>query len=164
MTRRCATSGQSSIELLGLLPLTVLVLLSLAQLLATGAAHSAASGAAEAAAAALVQHTADPTDAARAAAPSWSRSRMTVKVDGRHVRVRIEPRAFLPGTTGLLAATAEADAGPEPEARATVPSPSRRPSTTDAARAATPRPSTRGAARVALPRSSTHRAVAARAA
>jgi hypothetical protein len=121
-------AGQSSIELLGMLPLVLLVLLSLAQLLATGAAHSAASGAAEAAAAALVQHTADPTAAARAAAPSWSRSRMSVAVDGRHVRVRVEPRAFLPGTTGLLAATAEVDAGPGPEARArpeTAPAPSR---------------------------------------
>jgi hypothetical protein len=112
--------GQSSIELLGMLPLVLLVLLSLAQLLATGAAHSAASGAAEAAASALLQHTGDPADAARAAAPSWSRSRMTVAVDGRHVRVRVEPRAFLPGTTGLLAATAEADAGPAPQARSST--------------------------------------------
>jgi hypothetical protein len=110
-------AGQSSIELLGMLPLILLVLLSLAQLLATGAAHSAASSAAEAAAAALVQHTADPTTAARSAAPSWSRSRLTVTVNGRHIRVRVEPRAFLPGTTGLLAATAELDAGPGPEAR-----------------------------------------------
>jgi hypothetical protein len=108
--------GQSSIELLGMLPLVLLVLLSLAQLLATGAAHSAASSAAEAAAAALLQHTGDPAGAARAAAPSWSRSRLTVTVGGRHVRVRVEPRAFLPGTTDVLAATAEADAGPAPEA------------------------------------------------
>jgi hypothetical protein len=113
--RAHGTAGQSSVELLGMLPLVLLVLLSLAQLLATGAAHSAASSAAEAAAAAVLQHTADPADAARAAAPSWSRSRMTVTVDGRHIRVRVEPRAFLPGTSGLLAATAEADAGPGPE-------------------------------------------------
>jgi hypothetical protein len=112
-----ATEGQSSIELLGMLPLVLLVVLSLAQLLAAGAAHSAASGAAEAAAAALLQHTGDPVAAARAAAPSWSRSRMTVTVEGRRVRVRVAPRAFLPGTTGLLAATAQADAGPGPAAR-----------------------------------------------
>ncbi|HET6507531.1 MAG TPA: hypothetical protein VFG42_12150 [Baekduia sp.] len=113
-----ACDGQSSIELLGMLPLILLVLLSLAQLLATGAARSAASGAAEAAAAAVLQRTGDPADAARAAAPSWSRSRMAVTVDGRHVRVRVAPRAFLPGTARLLWATAEADAGPVPEARA----------------------------------------------
>lgn len=112
---RGTEAGQSSVELLGMLPLVLLVGLSLAQLLATGAAHAAASGAAEAAAAALLQHTGDPADAARAAAPSWSRSRMAVTVDGRRVRVRVAPRAFLPGTAGLLAATAEADAGPAPQ-------------------------------------------------
>lgn len=114
--RRTGEDGQSSIELLGMLPLVVLILLCLAQLLATGAAHSAASGAAEGAAAALLQHTGDPTDAARAAAPAWSRSRMTVTVTGRHVRVRVRPRAFLPGTSGVLAVEAQADAGPEPAA------------------------------------------------
>ncbi len=111
-----ADDGQSAVELLGMLPLVLLVLLSLAQLLATGAAHAAASGAAEAGAAALLQRTGAPADAARAAAPSWSRSRMAVTVDGRRVRVRVVPRAFLPGAAGLLAATAEADAGPAPEA------------------------------------------------
>jgi hypothetical protein len=127
MRRRArAADGQSSIELLGMLPLTLLVVLSLAQLLATGAAHSAASGAAEAAAAAVLQRTGDPQDAARAAAPSWSRSRMTVTVDGRRVHVRVRPRAFLPGTGDLLAATAQADAGPVPEARRVLPPATRR--------------------------------------
>lgn len=113
---RAADAGQSSIEMMGLLPLIVLVVLSLAQLLATGAAHSAAASAAEAAASALLQHTGDPRDAARTAAPSWSRSRMQVSVDGRHIRVTIRPRTFLPGTTALLraTATATADAGPTP--------------------------------------------------
>lgn len=117
---RCLRSeaGQSSVELLGLLPLIALVALCLAQLLATGAAHTAATSAAEAAATALIQHTGDPTTAARAAAPSWSRDRLSITVDGRHIRIRVRPRAFVPGTASLLTVTAEADAGPPPTAAA----------------------------------------------
>jgi Flp pilus assembly protein TadG len=105
---RGSERGQAAVETLGLLPLIALVALSLAQLLATGAAHSAASSAAEAAALALLQHTGDPARAARAAAPAWSRSRMSVRVDGRSVVVAIRPRTFVPGTTRLLTATASA--------------------------------------------------------
>ncbi len=120
--RLAAERGQSAIETLGLLPLILLVALSLAQLLATGAAHSAASTAAEAAATAVLHHT-DPTTAARSAAPDWSASRMTVVVTGRHIRIRIRPRSFLPGAAGLFTTTAEADAGPVAKAA----TPTRRP-------------------------------------
>jgi hypothetical protein len=118
MTRAADDAGQSSVELLGLLPLIALVTLCLAQLLATGAARTAATSAAEAAASAVLQHTGDPAAAAHAAAPSWSRDRLTVRITGRHIRVRVRPRVFLPGTADLLTVTAEADAGPGPAAAA----------------------------------------------
>jgi Flp pilus assembly protein TadG len=125
MTRSALASsrGQSSIELLGLLPLLAAVTLGLAELLAAGLAHSAASSAAEAAAMAIVAGT-DPTIAARAAAPAWSRSRMTVSIHGRHVTIHITPPGLLPGTSQLLATTADADAGPAPSASAPTPAPS----------------------------------------
>jgi hypothetical protein len=106
-----ATAGQASIELLGMVPLCVIVALGAAELLAAGVARSAAGGAAQAAAMALVQGG-DPEAAARAAAPGWARSEVAVRVAGRHVHVRITPPGLLPGTTDLLAADAEADAGP----------------------------------------------------
>lgn len=119
MTR--SDAGQSSVELLGLLPLIALIALCLAQVLATGAAYTAASGASEAAASALLQHTGAPVAAARAAAPSWSRERLSVRIEGRHVRIRLRPRTFLPGAAGLLTVTVEADAGPGPAARVVEP-------------------------------------------
>jgi hypothetical protein len=103
--------GQSSVEILGLLPLLAAVTLAAAQLLAAGVAHSAATSAAEAAAMAILAGT-NPTAAAHAAAPSWSRRRMSVEITGRHVRVRITPPGLVPGTSGLLTTTADADAGP----------------------------------------------------
>jgi hypothetical protein len=103
--------GQSSIEMVGLLPLVVLVVLVVAQVLAAGAARSAASTAAEAAAMAILQGG-DPEQAARDAAPDWSRRRLAVQVVGRRIRVRVTPAAMLPVLPGRLAATAHADAGP----------------------------------------------------
>jgi hypothetical protein len=104
-------SGQSSVELLGLLPLVAVVTLAVAQLLAAGVARTAASSAAEAGAMAVLQGG-DPAKAARAAAPGWSRDRLTVRVRGRRVRVRVTPPGFVPGTAQLLTATSTADAGP----------------------------------------------------
>lgn len=103
--------GQATVELLGMLPLCVVVALAVAQVLAAGAARGAAQAAAQAGAMALVQGG-DPAAAARAAAPDWSRSRLDVRVRGRRVAVRIVPRTVLPGTAGLLTATGDADAGP----------------------------------------------------
>jgi hypothetical protein len=109
--RRLREAGQASIELLGILPVVVLVALAGAQALAAGLAHTAAGGAAEAAAMAVLQGG-DPQRAARAAAPGWARERVTVRVSGRHVRVRVVPPALVPGTERMLTADAQADAGP----------------------------------------------------
>jgi hypothetical protein len=93
-------------------PLVVLVVLAAAQLLAAGAAGELADHAAEAAAVALLQG-ADPRAAARDAVPGWSRDRMSVRVDGRTVRVRLLPASPIPSLAELLEAHADADAGPE---------------------------------------------------
>lgn len=108
-----APCGQASVELVALAPLVVAVVLAAAQLLAAGAARELADHAAEAGAVALLQG-ADPRTAAREAVPGWSRGRFDVRVDGRRVRVRLRPRAFLPALAGTLEAIGEAHAGPEP--------------------------------------------------
>lgn len=105
-------SGQASVELVALAPLLVAVVLAAAQLLAGGSARELADHAAEAGAIALLQQDADPTAAVRDAVPGWSRGRVDVRIDGRRVRVRLRPRAFLPAVAGLLEATGEAHAGP----------------------------------------------------
>ncbi len=104
--------GQAAVELVALLPLLVTVALAAGHVLAAGAASELAGHAAEAAAIAVLRGD-DPTDAARASLPSWSRDRLDVRVRGRAVRVRVEPVAVIPGVADLLTATATADAGPE---------------------------------------------------
>jgi hypothetical protein len=113
--RRC--DGQSSIELLGAIPLLSIVVLACAQLLAAGAARISASSAANAAAMALLQGG-DAVAAARSAAPGWAHPRIAVHVTGRRARVRLTPPSLVPGLSGLLARTEEADAGPAPQASA----------------------------------------------
>ena len=104
-------SGQASIELVVLAPLLIAIVLSAAQLLAAGAAGELADHAAEAAAVAMLQGG-DPAAAARDAVPGWSRGRMSVRIDGRRVRVRMRPPSALPGLGRMLEASSEADAGP----------------------------------------------------
>ena len=104
--------GQASVELVMLAPLVVLVVLAAAQLLAAGAARELAGHAAEAGAVAWLQGE-DPRAAARHAVPGWSRERMTVRVDGRKVRVRLRPASPISSLAELLEARDEADAGPE---------------------------------------------------
>ncbi len=106
-----ASSGQASVELVAVAPLLIAAVLAVAQLLAAGAARELADHAAEAGAVALLQRT-DPAQAARDAVPGWSRGRVDVRVQGRRVRVRLRPRAFLPKLAELLEATGEAHAGP----------------------------------------------------
>jgi hypothetical protein len=106
-------SGQASVELAVLAPLIVAIVLAAAQLLAAGAAGELADHAAEAAAVALLQGG-DPTAAARDAVPGWSRKRMTVRVEGRRVHVRLRPPSPIPALGGMLEASRQADAGPEP--------------------------------------------------
>jgi hypothetical protein len=107
------SSGQASVELVALAPLLLVVVLAAAQLLAAGAAGELADHAAEAAAIAILQR-ADPAAAARDAVPRWSHGRMTVRVSGRSVRVRIRPRSPIPALARLLEASGAADAGPPP--------------------------------------------------
>jgi hypothetical protein len=113
--RRC--EGQSSIELLGAVPLLLIIVLACAQLLAAGGAGVSASSAANAAAMALLQGG-DPSAAARSAAPGWAHPHISVRVSDRHARVRLTPPSLLPGLSGLLSTTAEADAGPASQASA----------------------------------------------
>jgi hypothetical protein len=103
--------GQASVELVGVLPLVVLLALVLGQLLAAGAARELAGNAAEAGATALLQRR-DPSGAARDALPGWSRRRMSIAVDGRVIRVALRPPGLLPGLGAALEAHAAADAGP----------------------------------------------------
>lgn len=105
--------GQATVELAVLAPLLVAVALAVAQLLAAGAASVLADHAAEAAAVALLQD-ADPVAAAHAALPGWSRGRVRVKVEGRHVRVRLRPPAPIARLGQMLEASRDADAGPAP--------------------------------------------------
>jgi hypothetical protein len=105
--------GQASVELAVLAPLLVVVALAAAQLLAAGAAAALADHAAEAGAVALLQGT-DPTAAARAAVPGWSRRGMKVEVAGRQVHVRLRPPAPISALGELLEAGGKADAGPSP--------------------------------------------------
>lgn len=106
-------SGQATVELVALLPMLIAIALIAAQLLAAGAAAELAGHAAEAGAVAILQGG-DPADAARAAVPGWSKQRMSVRVRGRAVRVRMRPPAPLRAVGDLLAATRVADAGPTP--------------------------------------------------
>ena len=82
--------GQASVELLGSLPVVLLVGAVLMQLLAVGYAASLAGAAAEAGALALAGGG-DAREAARAAVPGWSRARMTVRSSDGRVEIRMRP-------------------------------------------------------------------------
>ena len=103
--------GQASVELLGILPLALLIALAIAQFLAAGSARELAGNAAEAGAAALLQGT-DPTEAARNALPGWSRDRATIDISGHRVEIHLRPRTVIPLVANHLEAHASADAGP----------------------------------------------------
>lgn len=106
-----SAGGQATVEIVGILPLAVLVALATGQLLAAGAAAELAGHAAEAGAAAVIQGR-DPRAAARDALPGWSSARVAVRVRDREVRVRVRPLTLIPGLADELAATVTADAGP----------------------------------------------------
>jgi Flp pilus assembly protein TadG len=107
MSRAGDERGQASVELLGLLPLLLVVALAAAQVLAMGYSSVLAGNAAEAAALALARGG-DPEAAARHALPGWSRQRLEVAVTGGDVRVRLRPPVLLPPLAGELEVTAEA--------------------------------------------------------
>lgn len=105
------TRGQSSVELVALLPLFLVLGLALAQVLAAGITRELAGHAAQAGAMAIVQDTGDPERAARAAIPGWSRRRTTVVVAGSSVVVQVRPPRLLPGLSTALTTTRRAYAG-----------------------------------------------------
>src|SRR4051812_40566432 len=85
-----AERGQASVELLGALPVVLLLGAVLLQLLALGYSAALAGSAAEAGALAAAGGG-DAADAARAAIPDWSRVGMRVDSDGGRVSVRLRP-------------------------------------------------------------------------
>jgi hypothetical protein len=103
--------GQASVELLGALPVVLLVGLVLLQLLAVGYSVVLAGNAAEAGALA-VAGGGQALGAARAAVPGWSRARMRVEVRGGRVEVRMRP----PTAIEALARRLEVHAGAAVEA------------------------------------------------
>jgi hypothetical protein len=108
-----AERGQSSVELVALLPLTLAVGIAVMALLAARSAAGEAAAAAQAGAMALIQD-ADAATAARAALPSPARRRAEISVRGRRITVAVRPPARPPFLARALASTASADAGPEP--------------------------------------------------
>ncbi len=85
-----AERGQASVELLGALPVVLLVGAVLLQLLAVGYSAALAGSAAEAGALA-VAGGGDALPAARAAVPDWSRAGLRVEAGGGRVAVRLRP-------------------------------------------------------------------------
>jgi hypothetical protein len=105
--------GQSSVELIALLPLVLIVALGAASLLGARAASGQAAAAAQAGAMAILQDE-DPRAAAREALPAAARGRSTVTVRGRRVAVEVRPRSLVPFLSAALAASASASAGAAP--------------------------------------------------
>jgi hypothetical protein len=104
-------AGQASVEVVGVLPLAVLVALAMGQLLAAGAARELAGNAAGVGAVALLQGG-DGRAAARDALPGWFHGRAEVEVRGRRVTVRLRPPSALDAVARALEASATAVAGP----------------------------------------------------
>ena len=106
--------GQSTVEIIGLLPLVALLALVAFTVVASSTAHEQAGEAAAAGALALLQGGTDPRTAAREALPRSVRARATITVRDRRVHVRVLPRTPLAiaGLRARLAGTAHADAGP----------------------------------------------------
>jgi nitrogen fixation protein FixH len=102
--------GQSTVELVAMLPVLFAVVWAVAQLLLAGAASEYAGHAAEAGAVAMLEGG-DPAAAARDAVPGWSRSRLVVEVDGAAVRVAVRPPSLVPALAVALTAHAQARAG-----------------------------------------------------
>jgi hypothetical protein len=109
--RTRADAGQASVELVGALPLVIVVALAAFAVISAHAAGEQAGEAAEAGAIAILQDR-DPRAAARAALPAAVRQRTAIVIAGTRVHVRVRPRVPLPGLGDRLAASADADAGP----------------------------------------------------
>lgn len=99
--------GQASVELLGGLPVLILLGLILFQALAVGYSAVLAGTAAEAAAISLAGGG-DPRSAARAAVPGWSRARMTVAVASDRVEIGMRPPSPIAAVERRLEVSSEA--------------------------------------------------------
>ena len=110
-TPHARSLGQSTVEVVGMLPLLAIVAFAALQILAAGLAAELADHAAEAGAVAILEGT-DPHDAAKHAIPGWSGAHVDVAVHGKTVRVRVRPPAVVRSVGNLLASTAEANAAP----------------------------------------------------
>lgn len=99
--------GQATLELLGVLPVVLLLAVAGVQLLAVGYASILAGNAAEAGALALAGG-ADAQAAVREALPGWSRARARVDVDDGRVAVRLRPPSLLAALEERLEVAAEA--------------------------------------------------------
>ena len=99
--------GQSSVELLGALPVVLALGLSVLQLLAVGYSGVLAAAAAEAGALALAGG-ADAEAAARHSLPGWSRARARVTAVRGTVRVRLRPPSPLAAVARRLEVTGQA--------------------------------------------------------
>jgi len=100
-------SGQAAVELLGALPVLLLIGLAVGQLLAVGYAAVLAGNAAESGALALAAR-ADAQASVRKALPGWSRAGASVAVDRGRVTVRLRPPALLPALGRRLEVTSSA--------------------------------------------------------
>lgn len=105
-------SGQSTVELVGALPVLLLTGLVALQLLATGYALTLADGAAEAGALALASGQ-PAVEAAHDALPGWAEDDAEVSVTGGRVTVRLRPPSPLPALAARLTVTSSAAARPK---------------------------------------------------
>ena len=111
--RRCQR-GQASVELLGAVPVLVVLGLFLFQALAVGYAVVLAANAAEAGALSLAGGG-DAEEAAREALPGWSRAGMKVEAGDGRVEVSLEPPSPIEALGDELMVTSEAAARPPRE-------------------------------------------------
>jgi hypothetical protein len=102
-----SSRGQATVEVLGALPVVLLLGLVLFQLLAVGYAAVLAGNAAEAGALA-VAGGGEAAAAARDAVPGWSRTGMRVDVKGGRVEVRMRPPSALAALARQLEVEAHA--------------------------------------------------------
>ena len=99
--------GQALVELLGVVPVVLVLGLVLMQALAVGYASVLAGTAAEAGALALAAGR-DGRAGARDALPGWSRARVRVGIAGGRVRVTLRPPAPLRSISRRLQVSGEA--------------------------------------------------------
>src|SRR4051812_43590667 len=101
-------NGQAAVEMMGALPVVLLLGLVVLQLLAVGYASVIAGQAAESAALALAGGG-DAEEAARAAVPGWSRTRMQIEVRGGRVTGSMRRRAAIDAVARKLEVHAGAE-------------------------------------------------------